>query len=355
MGDAAENDIRKILIRAPNWVGDVVMATPAFRCIRKNFPQSRITLLVKPYVRSALDGSPWFDELVDCGSGGGVSVKGVYGYGGLVKRIMSEGYDLGFVLPNSFSSALMFWLAGVKIRIGYLRDARGVLLTQGVARLKDGGSFRPTYMADYYLKLCYAAGCREESNRLELFTTRESEEGLDALFSRYGIPEKRHTVLVNPGAAYGSSKCWTTRGFVEVVDRLSDKYDCNIILAPGPGEAGLARAIERASNNTIYSFTEDNITLDLLKPLVKRSSLLLTVDSGPRHFAVALGTPTVVLMGPTDYRYTETEWEYGKVIRSNPACAPCHKKVCPADHQCMEDISPQEVFDACVEALALRR
>ena len=223
----------KILIRSPNWVGDVVMATPAFRSIRESFPHAKISILLKPYVKLILKDSPWFDSFIEYGNGIKLIGRGYGKFWKLTKKLKEEDYDLGFIFPNSFSSAMMFWLAGVRKRIGYIRDARGWLLTDGLERVKRNGKFVPAYMADYYLRLCYAAGCKETSNHLELFTSNEDENRLDKILSKYKIPLKKHTILVNPGAAYGSSKCWTATGFAQTIDLLSETIDCNIILYIG--------------------------------------------------------------------------------------------------------------------------
>ncbi|MEE9514595.1 MAG: glycosyltransferase family 9 protein, partial [Candidatus Brocadiales bacterium] len=92
--------------------------------------------------------------------------------------------------------------------------------------------------------------------------------------------------------------------------------------------------------------------LGLLKALVKKCSLLITVDSGPRHLAVALNKPVVTVMGPTDPRYTQTKQEVGKVVRAAIDCAPCHLKTCPTDHRCMQQIKPQRVAEVALELLA---
>ncbi len=343
------SDVHRILVRAPNWVGDVVMATPAFRCIRKNFRSARISVLLKPYVKLILKDAPWFDEFIEYGSNVGLSVKGGMGYCKLTRRLKAEGFDLGFLLPNSFSSALMFKMAGIKKRIGYIRDGRGLLLTDGVNRPMENGRFRPTYMADYYLKLCYSAGCVDERNGLELFVSEESEAVLEGILTKLNISRSTPLVLVNPGAAYGSSKCWTADGFADTIDMLNHAFRCNILLVSGPSEMQLADDIALIAKTKVFNLSHENVNLDILKPLVKMSSLLLTVDSGPRHYAVAFKTPTVVLMGPTDPRYTETDNEIGSVIREDVDCGPCHKKVCPVDHKCMKGIDPQVVFDACAK------
>ncbi len=111
-------EAKKILVRAPNWVGDVVMATPAFRCIRENFADSHITLLIKRNLRGIIDGSSWFDEVIEFEPGRRKSTKDFLR---LIYKLRQERFDLGFLFPDSFSSALTMWLGGVKRRICYMR------------------------------------------------------------------------------------------------------------------------------------------------------------------------------------------------------------------------------------------
>ncbi len=354
---------KKIIVRAPNWVGDVVMATPAFRYIRENFADSRITLLIKKNLRCIIDGSSWFDEVVELKPKVKKSKKGFFSSleilshnikesSGVIQNIRQGKYDLGFLFPNSFSSAFVMWAGGVKKRIGYKRDARSFLLTDGIERLSEGGKFQPTYMADYYLRLCAQPGCKIGAKQLELFVSREAEESANGLLKKYDIDKKPY-ILINPGASYGSSKCWTAEGFARTADLLRDASDCNIVLVCGPGEIKLVNDIEGISKKNLINLSKESIPLDVLKVLVKRCSLLVTVDSGPRHFAVAFKKPVVVLMGPTDPRYTETEYEIGKVIREDVDCSPCHIKTCPTDHRCMTRISPEEVVQTCMDLIRI--
>jgi lipopolysaccharide heptosyltransferase II len=352
-----------ILVRAPNWVGDVVMATPAFRCIRENFVDSRITLLIKKNLRCIIDGSPWFDEVVELEPKDKKSKKGIFSSlevlsrnvkksTTLIQKVRQGRYDLGFLFPNSFSSAFVMSAGGVKKRIGYKRDARSFLLTDGIERLIKDGKFQPTYMADYYLRLCAQHGCRIGSKQLELFVSGECENTANGLLKKYHV-DKQPFILINPGASYGSSKCWTAEGFASTADLLREASDCKIVLVCGPGETKLANDIESISKKNLINFSKESVPLDVLKALVKRCSLLVTVDSGPRHFAVAFKRPVVVLMGPTDPRYTETEYEIGKVIRQDVDCSPCHIKTCPTDHRCMTKISPEEVLQTCMDLIRI--
>ena len=339
----------KIIIRSPNWVGDVVMATTAFRCIRENFPNAKITIALKSYIQKLIEGTPWFDELLILDSKD-QPPRGTQ-YISIINQIRSKGYDLGFIFPNSFSSALLFWLGGVKRRIGYKRDARSWLLTDGINRLYENGRFRPIYMGDYYLRLCTAVGCEVRSKDLELFITEEGQRRADEIFEKYNLNNSHPLILLNPGAAYGSSKCWTAEGFAKTADLLSKQLDCNIAIVCAPHEMKLAADIERAAKSKLINLANQIISLDVLKALIKRCALLITVDSGPRHIAVAFKRPVVTLMGPNDPRYTESPAEIGQVIRAAVDCLACHLKVCPKDHRCMTQIKPEMVARAGLDLL----
>jgi heptosyltransferase-2 len=334
------------------------MATPTFRCIRENFPHAEITIALKSYVRKLIEGAPWFDEvlILDPDSHSKYTRAGEQNLKmplcvSLIKQIRSKGYDLGFLLPNSFSSALMFWLGGVKRRIGYKRDARSWLLTDGVNRLSEKGRFLPTYMGDYYLRLCVEVGCEVRSKDLELFITEESQRRVAEIFGNYHLNNGRPLILLNPGAAYGSSKCWTAEGFARTAELISEQFDCNIAIVCAPNETKLALDIERVANMKLINLASQVVSLDVLKALIKKCALLITVDSGPRHIAVAFKRPVVTLMGPNDPRYTDTPAEIGQVIRAEVDCLACHLKVCPKDHRCMAQIKPERVARTSLELL----
>lgn len=325
------------------------MATPAFRCIRENFPDAKITLVLKSYVLKLVEDSPWFDEFL-------LLDEKVLSFPcthslSMIQRIRSGRYDIGFLFPNSFSSACMLWLGGVKRRIGYRRDARSWLLTNGIDRLSEHGRFLPTYMGDYYLRLCTAAGCEVRSKDLELFVSGAAQHRAEEIGKKYHLNDGHPFILLNPGAAYGSSKCWTAEGFAATADLIKSQLECTIAVAGAPHEAKLASDIEQAAKSRLINLANEVVSLDVLKALIKRCSLLITVDSGPRHIAVAFQRPVITLMGPNDPRYTHTPAEIGQVIRADVDCLACHLKICPKDHRCMTQIPPERVARRCLELL----
>jgi heptosyltransferase-2 len=338
---------QNILVRCPNWVGDVVMATPTLRCLRETFPQARITLLLRPSAMSILEGAPWFDEAVGIEKAQGV--RGFVTFIVMARLLRARKFDLGLLLTNSFSSALLFRLAGVRRRVGYSRDGRDFLLSEAVPRATRDGKFLPTYTGDTFLELCGAVGCVVRDRRPELFTTPEAERRADAIFATRGIDPARPLVVVNPGASFGSSKLWAPERFAWVADRLAEAHGCAIFICGAPGERAIGERIKSLMKTPALLLQDCGVPFDLgvLKSLVKRCALLLTLDSGPRHFAVAFDRPAVTLMGPNSPLYTETPLERGEVVRVDVDCGPCQKKVCPTDSRCMTLITQERVLEAC--------
>jgi heptosyltransferase-2 len=158
---------------------------------------------------------------------------------------------------------------------------------------------------------------------------------------------------LNPGAKFGSSKCWPPRYFAELAELFKKKWDCKILLFVGPGEDQIAESIVEKSKTNIINTAPDKVDLALLKPLIRRCELLVTNDTGPRHYAVAFDIPVVVIMGPTDPRYTATNLEKTVVLQEELDCSPCHKKKCPGNHDCMLRISSQAAFEASQRLLEI--
>jgi heptosyltransferase-2 len=179
-----------------------------------------------------------------------------------------------------------------------------------------------------------------------LFIGRHLQKRGDDLLQRYGIREQDRVVALNPGASFGSSKCWPAENFAVIAELFEREMQAKVLLLSGPGEEEIVNTIMTRTRAAIINTCPDRVDLELLKPLVRRCNLLVTNDTGPRHYAVAFHVPVVVIMGPMDPRYTSANLEATTVIRKQLDCSPCQKKVCPTDHRCMKDITPQMVFEA---------
>ena len=370
--------MNSILVRLPNWIGDVVMATPLLAGLRLAFPDARITIQGRPHLLSILAGAEWFDEAIPV-------VRSSHGLGAVRMglELRGLGHDLALLLPNSFSSALSARVAGIPRRVGYAADARSFLLTdalyvekvsvarnytrlmergaEGVAgqggeglrewmRRKSGPKLRSVSMVDYYLRLGEHVGMPSGSvpRRPMLPITAEAREsGIDSL-RRLGLePTRERIVVFNTGAAYGSAKLWLDEYWVEIGDRLMATDGVRILLLCGPGDEE-RRSAELAGRmkGPAVSTAGNVVSLDKLGGMLFHCAMMITTDSGPRHFGVAAGLPVVVLVGSTDPAYTECDYDKIEILLEKVECWPCHLRTCPIDHRCMVQLTPDKVMAA---------
>jgi heptosyltransferase-2 len=338
-----------LAIFLPNWVGDAVMATPALRALRARYPQARLIGVLRPYVAGVLEGSPWLDRLVF------LETKGPWArrWPAAAWRLRGCRPELAVLFPNSFRSALVARLARCRRRVGYRRYGRGFLLTDGLEPVRGGdGRLVPSPALDAYNRLAEAAGCPDPGRRLALFTTPADEAAADAVWQREGLGRFREVVCLNSGGAFGSAKHWPKEYFAALARLLVDERGCGVLFLCGPAEHDLAREVARlASRPAVRTLADNPLSLGLTKACVRRADLLVTTDSGPRHFAAAFDRPVVTLFGPTHIAWTETYFARAVHLQKKVECGPCQRRVCPLDHRCMKLLPPDEVYQAAVGLL----
>ena len=346
---AAENNQiqpRTVLVACPNWVGDVVMATPTFGCLRESFPQSRVIGLIRRYARGVVEDGPWFDDIIEQND------KTARGFFDLIYQLRRLKPDLAVVLPNSFRSAIIARLGGARRIYGYRRNGRSILMSGGPRPRRENNHITPRPMAEYYMEICrWLNFDRPSQLKPRLFCSDTTLKKGARIIESYGIRPADMVIGMNPGARFGSSKCWPPEHFGRLAEMISCQWDCKIMLFIGPGEQDLGHQIVKLSRAKIINTGPDRVDLALLKPLIQRCRLLISNDTGPRHYAVAFGIPVVVIMGPTDPRYTNANLEKTIVLRREVECSPCHHKECAQHHSCMAEISPQEVKRAVEQLL----
>lgn len=335
--------IPNILVTCPGWVGDTVMATPAIRALRKGFPEARLTALIRPPLHRIIEGSPDLDRIIPS------RPRGIRELWHLSRALGADRYDLALILPNSFRSAVPPFLARIPRRVGYRTEGRGWLLTDRVRPEREGWARKPVPMVDYYRRLCEAAGCPWAGDELFLPVPEALASEADRRLRGLGVRPGERLIGLNPGASFGSSKLWPAERFARAADLLHERFRSRVIIFVGPGEREIGDRIEAMMTAPVINTGAEPLGLDVLKPCVRGLRLLVTNDTGPRHYAVAFGVPSVVIMGSTDPRYTAKSTAGSIVLRRDVDCGPCHKKVCPEDHRCMTRITPEDVLEAAEE------
>lgn len=345
-----------IAVFLPNWVGDVVMATPTLRALRRHFGrEARITGILRPHLADLLAGTDWLDELWPFDP---QSKNASQGRWALVRRLRGQRPDLAVLLTNSLHTAILAWLGGARRRLGYARSGRTLLLTDKVDAARQGRRFAPSPMVDYYLALAQAAGCQPESPRLELATTTAEECRGSIAWSDLGLadagsPETRPVIALNCSGAYGAAKLWPVEHFATLARGLVDQLDHDVLVLCGPQERQTAREIVRQADRTrVVSLADQAVSVGLSKACIRRCRLMVTTDSGPRHIAAALGKPVVTLLGPTSPVWIANPTVSAIDLQLSLDCIPCAQRVCPlGHHRCMRDLSPDAVLSAVVRLL----
>jgi heptosyltransferase-2 len=337
-----------IVVFCPNLVGDTVMATPAFRSLRAGFADSRIIAVIKPKIAPTLDGSPWFDHRIGFDPRSKIRSER---FASVVSQLRGERPDLAVLFPNSFRSAFVAWLSGAKRRIGYARGGRGLLLSDRLEPARDvRGNFLPSPIVDSYRAITQRLGCPDEGSRLELFTTPDDEAAADRAWDRLGLSRSRPVVCLNTGGAFGPAKSWPEEHFSKLAVGLVERSNVSVLVVCGPGERDAARSIVRQANRAeVVSLADQPMGIGLTKACIRRSNLLVTTDSGPRHFATGFDVPTLTLFGPTRIEWTLTYHPKALHVHHPVPCGPCQKPRCPEHHhRCLRDLGPESVLQAAI-------
>jgi heptosyltransferase-2 len=335
---------RRLLVVIPNWVGDVVLATPVLAALRTHFQRSRITYLLREHFAEIVAGGNWNDDLVFWPQR--KSVVDERRTLRLARRLRGMGFDLALLLANSFRSALVARLARIPRRVGYARDGRGWLLTDRLRPLKRDGELVPSPVLPYYIQLAERVGCEVTDRKLRLGITPQQEQKGADLARHHRVGNGRPYAIINPGAAFGAAKCWLPERFAAVCDRLNEDCRLRPVIVGAPNEVPLMRKIAELAETDVICCAEPGTTLGSLKPLVRDASLLICNDTGPRHYGAAFDVPTVTIFGPTHQEWTNTDYAGEIKLQVPVECGPCQLPECPIDLRCMTSVSVEMVMQA---------
>ncbi|MGE0086508.1 MAG: lipopolysaccharide heptosyltransferase II [Desulfococcaceae bacterium] len=332
--------VRRILIRAANWVGDAVMSTPMIRAVRGNFPHAEIYILAKPWVSPVFENSPDIDKILIYEAAG--RHKGVPGILPLAKDLRAYDFDMAFLVQNAFEAALISFLAGIPIRIGYNTDGRTPLLTHAVSMSRK---IKKRHQIDYYLGILEGTGLHTFGREMNLEISVSERKQAAEILSRHGIRAEKGIIGINPGAAYGSAKRWPKDRYAQLCAQLRQvRKDMPVIVFGGPGEEKLGQDICRIAGEGCISIAGQTGLREAIS-LIERCRLFITNDSGLMHVAAALHVPQIAIFGPTDHSTTSPADSGSRIVRVPTPCSPCLKQECPlGHHQCMKAVSADMVF-----------
>ncbi len=297
--------VTRLAVICPSWVGDTVMATPVLRACRTARPDTHITVVCRPGLDELLGGCPWLDDII------AVDMKRIGGTIQAARRLRHARVEAVLLLPNGLRSAVVAALAGPRVRVGYRRAGRGLLLSHGLDRPPGRG---PVAAVAYYASLAqFALGVDHVVTQMQLVVTEA--QGAEASRLLENVP--RPFVVLCPGANR-KAKRWPAERFAAVADHLATRHGFGVVVTGSPAERSVIARVTAATHTDVTDLASHGVRLGALKGVIAEARLMITNDTGPRHVAAALGTPTVSLFGPTDPRWTTIDSPCEKILVAEP-------------------------------------
>ena len=343
--------VRRLVIRAPNWLGDAVMALPAMEAVRQAFGDAHVA------VAAIASIAPLFAEKTSAGPD---SVIVLADPAAEVQALRAGSFDAILLLPNSFRSAWSARRASIPERWGYAAGLRRWLLTRPISRPRGR-----QHQSAYYLDLVKALNIPPVDARPHVAVRPATLARADALLAAHGLGRTAkggsRCIGFAPGAAYGHAKRWPPRMVAETIVRLSRESNVTCVIFGAGSDRDSGREIESSLPSDIRAVNLIGRTdLRLLAGVISRCAAFVSNDSGAMHLAAALGVPVVAIFGPTDERVTSplasgtmvSHVVMPEVLTHSVFCRPCMLRDCPIDHRCMTGITVDTVVGALSRRLA---
>jgi heptosyltransferase-2 len=344
---------RKILVRGTNWIGDLVLISPALRALRETYPEARISLLVRRHLAAAMRPNPWVDEVLPCDPDTGFERP--IGMAILARRLRRERFDLAVLFPKAFGAALLARMASIPIRAGWKTDLRGGLITHG--RRLETEDRRRHHMLQF-LEVAGFAGCEPPAEPKATFHLGgDDRRSASGLLGPAGL-DASFLLAVHAGSSK-PPRSWHPERFAEAAGRILEGRRGILALLGGQDDRRIASQIARTARCETLDLA-GRTSIGEMAALIERADLLLSNDSGPMHLAAALQTPVVPVFGPGTPRQTApmVETRLCRPVTLAFPCSPCRQdffRECSrgpcGKPYCLEDLPVERVVETALELL----
>lgn len=327
----------RVLVVAPNWIGDSLLAQPLFARLHQQLPGLTLDALAPSWTAPVLARMPELGEVIETPfEHGPLQLRARWRLG---RSLRLRGYDSAIVLPNSFKSALVPFFADIALRAGYVGESRYGLLN--VVHKLDAA--RLPLMAERYAQL---AGKPGSGIRRPLPRTSLSVDQANLLITvgRLGLDRSRPVAVLCPGAEYGPAKRWPEEYFAALARRLAER-GYSVWLLGGPGDRAIGEAIAAQSDGAAINCC-GRTDLPAAIDLMSAADVVISNDSGLMHIAAALNRPLVALFGSSSPEHTPPLSPDARLVKLDGLeCSPCYQRDCPLGHfRCMRELTPERVL-----------
>ena len=326
----------RILVVAPSWVGDAVLAQPMFRRLHERHGELALDVLAPPWTRALFERMPEVGSIIDNPFGHGeLALQRRYALG---RSLVPQQYDQALILPNSFKSALVPWFASVPLRTGFVGEARWGLLND--ARRLD--KIALPLMVERFTLLAESPGDALK-RPLAAARLRADDAQRAATLAKLGLAPTRPVAVLCPGAEYGPAKRWPSGHFSDLAQRLS-AAGLDVWLAGSAKDTAIGDEIARDSRNACINLCGRSTLAEVID-LLSCATLVVSNDSGLMHIAAALDKPLIAIYGSSSPLFTPPLSTNARIARLDLPCSPCFERICPLGHfNCMRQLTPELVM-----------
>lgn len=354
----------RTLIVAPNWIGDAVMSLPLLDILQEK--GWTIDVLATPWVKPVYQSSLAVCDVLDANLVHGQMQ--LYTRWSLAKIIKLRNYDQCVILPNSFKSALIPWLANIPERIAYVGELRSPLLT---ATLPNPPKKNRPAMVEHYAQLANLSPTPRGSIKVDLEKVQllpklyvqperqlQARQFLEKLWLKQNITAPKVHILA-PGAEFGDAKQWPIAHFARLATLLLKSDPAHVVVIIGSNKdreigAEIQALIPHHLRKRSYQLC-GTITLESAIAIISTATSLASNDSGIMHIGAALGMSQIALFGSSDPKHTPPLSPFAKILYLGLDCSPCHQRKCPLGHlNCLRQITPDIAFEAILDAISQR-
>lgn len=335
--------MKKILIFNVNWIGDVIFSEPIFRSIAEKYPDAEIVCVAVPRVGAILNMISGVDRVIIYDEQR--LHRSVAGKIKMVFKLRKEKFDIVFLLHGSLTRALLVFLSGIPIRVGYPTKRRNFFLSHIVEQDQ-----KDLHRSDHYLRIIESYGIEIKDRKYSLEVKQEDICWASQRLEQENIKKNDFFVILNPGGNW-DLKRWPKQNFAKLAQQLICKLNAKIGICGSSGDVELSDYIQNFCNGQCSCFA-GNTTLGQLAALFKRASVVVSADSGPMHVASGVGTKMIGLFGPTHPEITGPRGHSNNIIfRYEVGCnkKPCYHLRCQ-DNICMKAINVHDVFE-CIRKI----
>ena len=337
----------RILVVRLDRLGDVVLSTPVFEELRRQFPHAFIAAMVRPACRDVVEHHPAVNEVILYEKEG--AHRSAWATVRFARSLRRYAFDTALILHPSNRSHWIPWLARIPVRLGYARKCAWLLTYRLPHRKQEGAR----HEAAYTLELLRPFGIQSGAPRPSVPISPLAAERVATLLERAGVDPAAALVAIHPSASC-ISKRWMPERFAQVADRLSAEQGMRICLVAGAEGAAHASAAAKAMRQPVVNLA-GALTVAELAALLRRCRLLVSNDSGPVHVAAAVGTPVVDIFGRNQRGLSPKRWgplgEGHVVLHKEVGCVTCLAHQCDIEFLCLTSLSVEEVYRAAASVL----